>query len=93
MEKLLIHLSETEFRQIIREEILSCLNAHPLYKQQDDEPLKIDEAREFVRLDNVQTLYRMVRENRIPYHKKASRLYFFKSELSEWLKNGNKVNS
>jgi len=35
------------------------------------------------------TIYNLVHERRIPYHKQGKKLYFFKSELLEWIKNGN----
>lgn len=34
------------------------------------------------------TIYNLVHERRIPYHKQGKKLYFFKSELLEWIKNG-----
>ncbi|WP_299104313.1 helix-turn-helix domain-containing protein [uncultured Tenacibaculum sp.] len=34
------------------------------------------------------TLYGYVQRNEIPYHKKGNRLYFFKSEIIEWIKTG-----
>src|SRR5690606_25846053 len=34
------------------------------------------------------TLYGYVQRNEIPYHKKGNRLYFFKSEIVDWIKTG-----
>ena len=34
------------------------------------------------------TLYGYVQRNEIPYHKKGNRLYFFKSEIIDWIKEG-----
>jgi excisionase family DNA binding protein len=34
------------------------------------------------------TIYNLVHERRIPYHKQGKKLYFFKSELLEWIKRG-----
>lgn len=34
------------------------------------------------------TLYGYVQRNEIPYHKKGNRLYFFKSEIVDWIKQG-----
>lgn len=34
------------------------------------------------------TLYGYVQRNEIPYHKKGNRLYFFKSEIIDWIKTG-----
>jgi len=37
----------------------------------------------------VQTIYRLVSQHEIPFYKKGKRLYFIKSELNEWIKQGN----
>mgnify|MGYP001019667427 CR=1 FL=1 len=34
------------------------------------------------------TLYGYVQRNEIPYHKKGNRLYFFKTEIIDWIKTG-----
>lgn len=34
------------------------------------------------------TLYRYVQRCEIPFHKKNNRLYFFKSEIIDWIKTG-----
>lgn len=34
------------------------------------------------------TLYSYVQRNEIPYHKKGNRLFFFKSEIIDWIKTG-----
>jgi len=34
------------------------------------------------------TLYAYVQRNEIPYHKKGNRLYFFKTEIIDWIKTG-----
>ncbi|UPS90462.1 helix-turn-helix domain-containing protein [Bizionia sp. M204] len=34
------------------------------------------------------TIYGYVQRNEIPYHKKGNRLYFFKSEIIDWIKQG-----
>lgn len=34
------------------------------------------------------TIYNLVHERRIPYHKQGKKLYFFKSELLDWIKMG-----
>ncbi len=37
------------------------------------------------------TVYGWVQRRRIPHKKKFKKLYFIKSEIDEWLKNGKKV--
>ena len=34
------------------------------------------------------TIYGYVQRNEIPHHKKGNRLYFFKSEIIDWIKTG-----
>jgi predicted DNA-binding transcriptional regulator AlpA len=57
------------------------------YQQEPDNPLCI---REVAKLTNktVPTLYGYCQRNEIPYNKKGNRLYFFKSEIVDWLKAG-----
>ena len=36
------------------------------------------------------TIYNLVHEKRIPHHKRGKKLYFFKSELIDWVRRGKK---
>jgi excisionase family DNA binding protein len=54
-------------------------------------PIDVQEATDFVRLENVQTMYRMVREGRVPFHKRGSRLFFYKSELNSWIRGAKPI--
>jgi len=51
----------------------------------EDLPLTIKEASKIVGY-TVPTLYGYCQRNEIPYHKKNNRLFFFKQELIEWIK-------
>lgn len=53
------------------------------------ELMTISQAAEFLNL-SVQTLYGKVCHREIPVSKKGKRLYFYKSELEEWIKSGKK---
>ena len=48
-------------------------------------PINIEEASKFLDKE-VSTLYTLVQKGQIPYHKKLRKLYFFKSELVQWIK-------
>ncbi len=48
-------------------------------------PSDIDESALFLNKSK-NTIYAMVRNKEIPHYKHRNRLYFFKSELAEWLK-------
>lgn len=50
-------------------------------------PIQLDEVVPITGLSKP-TLYGYVQRNEIPYHKKGNRLYFFKSEIIEWIKTG-----
>lgn len=53
------------------------------------ELMTISQAAEFLNL-SVQTLYGKVCHREIPVSKKGKRLYFYKSELEDWIKSGKK---
>ena len=53
------------------------------------ELMTVTQAAEFLNL-SVQTLYGKVCHREIPVSKKGKRLYFYKSELEEWIKSGKK---
>jgi predicted DNA-binding transcriptional regulator AlpA len=50
-------------------------------------PIPLDEVVPITGLTKP-TLYGYVQRNEIPYHKKGNRLYFFKSEIIDWIKTG-----
>lgn len=54
-----------------------------------DEPLNIKKAATFLDLA-VPTLYSKVSRKEIPVNKRGKRLYFYKSELEEWIRQGRK---
>ena len=53
------------------------------------ELMTISQAAEFLNL-SVQTLYGKVCHREIPVSKKGKRLYFYKSELEDWIRSGKK---
>lgn len=54
-----------------------------------DKFFTIVETAEFLHVQK-QTLYSYVSRQMIPHYKRAGRLYFSKSDLIEWIKEGNK---
>ena len=58
----------------------------------NDELLTIEQAAEFLCL-TVPTIYSKVSKRKLPFMKQGKRLYFAKSELSEYLKAGKKKTS
>jgi excisionase family DNA binding protein len=49
--------------------------------------MNIDETAKLIDLAKP-SVYGLVHQNKIPYHKKGKRLYFLKSEIILWLKSG-----
>lgn len=74
------------------EDILLNLSNEPKTETKADELLVIEDAAKFLNLA-VPTIYGKVSNNSIPYNKRGKRLYFLKSELIEYIKQGrNKTN-
>ena len=57
------------------------------HKNDIETPIQLDEVTPITGLSKP-TLYGYVQRNEIPYHKKGNRLYFFKSEIIDWIKTG-----
>lgn len=74
------------------EGILLHLTKELKQEENADELLMIEDAAKFLNLA-VPTIYGKVSNNSIPYNKQGKRLYFLKSELIEYIKQGrNKTN-
>lgn len=84
-------LSVTEIRKLLREELEGYFSTTN-YLQHNDQPepdslLSIQQAADFLHL-SVPTLYGKVHNRELPFSKRGKRLYFSKSELTEWVKSG-----
>lgn len=64
-------------------EILKKLNNQPVYNA-SEQPISTKEAAKFLMMDT-QTLYQ--KQHLIPTHKKGGKLYYFKSELVNYIKS------
>ena len=71
----------------ITENIKKAIN--PSNSSIEDVFMNIDETAKLVNLAKP-SIYGLVHQNRIPYHKKGKRLYFLKSQIIDWLKSGKK---
>lgn len=56
-------------------------------QQEIETPINLSEVTKITGLTKP-TLYGYVQRNEIPYSKKGNRLYFFKSEVINWIKTG-----
>lgn len=68
--------------------IESILSSFPL-SQEMHERMNIKQAAEFLDC-KVPTIYAKVSRREIPVNKQGKRLYFYKSELESWIKQGRK---
>jgi excisionase family DNA binding protein len=69
--------------------IEALLTGQYLQQPEQDEPLNIIKAAKFLDLA-VPTVYSKVSRKEIPVNKQGKRLYFYKSELEEWIRQGRK---
>lgn len=59
----------------------------PQTEPQTELPIEIKELSSLIKKSEP-TIYGYVHRNEIPHSKKGNRLYFFKSEIVDWLKEG-----
>jgi len=87
---LFIPISKYEFKEMIKDslnEVLTEQTPRPITFGDNDKPLSIKEAGEFLNLAR-QTIYGLTSKNLIPFSKRGKKLYFNKSELIQWLSEG-----
>ena len=79
----------TETRQLVQK-LLDRLNQPNQSSPASEELLTVGQAAELLNLTSA-TVYGMVYERRIPFSKPGGRLYFSRTELMAWVKNGRKA--
>jgi excisionase family DNA binding protein len=85
-ESKLILIPLDQLQEIVSQAVERCFNSQkpePI----PDEMLTIREASKLILL-SVSTIYGLVSRSQIPSNKQGKRLYFFKSELLDWIKSG-----
>lgn len=84
----LTNLNEEEFK-IFLKQALSEIIAERITHSKPDLPDILDgkQAADFLRL-KISTLYEKTSEKIIPHFKKGNKLYFHRSELEAWVKEG-----
>ena len=84
----LTNLSEQEFKEFLKDALKEILSQQlGAVKQQLPDILNIKEASEFLKL-KITTLYEKTSRKQIPHFKKGNKLYFYLSELQNWIKQG-----
>lgn len=75
--------------KVLAEQITENIKKAMNYSNSSNEDafMNIDDTSKLIDLTKP-TVYGLVHQNKIPYHKKGKRLYFLKSEILAWLKSG-----
>jgi len=68
--------------------LFNQLNQSP--QQPEETLLNVQQAADFLDVTTA-TIYDLVHNRRIPNHRPGKRLYFLRSELIEWVKNGRRM--
>lgn len=77
--------TEVEFRQIISEEVKKVLSNDPGQVIPDNEGfLNTDQTADLIKLKKT-TLYNLINQNKIPFHKSGKKVLFKKTELIDWI--------
>lgn len=83
-----------ELETLIENSVIKALTknaiTHSGNQSDTNQLLNVKEAAKFLNL-SIQTIYLMVSRGDIPVNKKNHRLYFLKSELTDWIKQGRKL--
>ena len=85
LERMQLDVAET--KKVLYELKGIFIDKTKVYKEEAETPIKIDAVSEHTGYKK-QTIYEYCRLNKIPYHKKNNRLFFFKSEITDWIKEG-----
>jgi excisionase family DNA binding protein len=86
----LILISKDELGKMIRASLKEVLTEEKgTHYQTFDEFLDLQEASEFLKI-KITTIYGYTSQNQIPFLKRGKKLYFEKSKLEAWLKEGSK---
>ena len=89
---IIIQLDSEQLLAIIQEAVTKAIvdsQQQTLPYPQADELLTIKQAAEILSL-SVPTIYGLVSRREIPVNKRGKRLYFSKTELTQWIKDGRK---
>ncbi len=84
----LTSLNEEEFKIFLKSALSEILNEQALpAKSNIPDILDVKQAADFLRL-KISTLYEKTSEKTIPHFKKGNKLYFHRTELEAWVKEG-----
>lgn len=79
-------LSVAEIRRLFHQIIDDYFKgSKPLSKEANDNLMTVEEAQKLLGMSHA-TLYSKTATGEIPFHKRGGKLYFFRSDLIEWIK-------
>ena len=80
--------SQQEFKEFLKDALKEILSENlSALKPQLPEILNVQQAADFLKL-KITTLYEKTSRKLIPHFKKGNKLYFHRSELEAWVKEG-----
>ena len=84
----LTNLNEEEFKIFLRQALTEIIGERNPHSKPDlPDIMDVKQAADFLRL-KINTLYEKTSEKTIPHFKKGNKLYFHRSELEAWVKEG-----
>lgn len=85
----IIVINKDELEIMIQDSLFKTLQKHQVIQNDSEKFFSLDEASKFLQLAK-QTLYSFTSQRTIPFIKKGKKLYFRKSDLENWLNEGEK---
>jgi excisionase family DNA binding protein len=84
----LTNISEQEFKEFLKDAVREVLlEKQGKLKELPSEALDVQQAAQFLKLKTT-TLYEKTSRKLIPHFKRGNKLYFYLSELQQWIKKG-----
>ena len=84
----LTSLNEDELKQFLKDAFREMLaEQHGILKEPQPEILNVQQAARFLQLKPA-TVYEKTSTKQIPHFKKGNKLYFYRSQLQEWIDEG-----
>ena len=91
MSLLVVQLNSDQLSEIIESAVKNAIEKIPQLptREEPEKPLTIPEAAEYLSL-SVPTIYTLISKGHLPAKKRSKRVYFFASDLNNYLKAGGK---
>ena len=80
-------LRVSELETLVKNSVRDALEETQPKAPEQNRLLTLPEVAEILKLSRA-SIYRLVRERKIPFHKSGGRLYFFEDEVRSWIKSG-----